>query len=198
MRIFWSGIVMVAIGMLGATMVMATEPGETLEVEISPEGVGTVRATINLPANRVKVRTVLMDYAHWPELFPRKPTILYVKEHGSHVRVGMTVPAFFLPMTLQLVTETHEPQPFRIVTQMVEGDFERYDWVWELTPLGDGTHSQATLVLNVKPQFWTPDWPLKWILKTDLQEHFELLRKALTFNNPRISEEPPQIGPKKK
>jgi hypothetical protein len=188
-------MVVLLIGVLGFSHIaIAKEQPETLDVEISPEGVGTVRATLNLPANRVRVRSVLMDYANWPKLFPLTPTIHYIKELEGSVRVGMTVPAFFLPMTLRLVTETREPQPFRIVTKMVEGDFEQYDWVWDLTPTSGGTHTQASLTLNVKPQFWTPDWALVWILKTDLQEHFELLRQELNLKDPRHYEEPPHNG----
>ena len=195
MRIWCPGIVVLAIWMMGfAHIAIATEQPETLEVEISADGVGTVLATLILPANRVQVRSVLRDYPNWPKLFPRSPTIHYIKELEGSVRVGMTVPAFFLPMTLRLVTETHEPQPFRIVTRMVDGDFERYDWVWKLTPTRDGTHTQATLTLNVKPQFWTPDWALVLILKTDLKEHFELLRQELNLRDPRHSEEPPHNG----
>jgi hypothetical protein len=180
MRIIWPGIVVLAIGILGFSHIaISEEQSERLDVEISSEGIGTVRATLILPAKRGRVRSVLMDYANWPRLFPRSPTIHYIKKLGDRVRVGMTVPAFLLPVTLRLVTETHEPQPFRIVTQMVEGDFERYDWVWELTPTRGGTHTQATLAFNIKPQVWTPDWALKWILKSDLQEHFDLLRAGV-------------------
>ncbi len=177
MRIFWSGIVVIAIGVLGFSHIaIAQHQSDTFDVEISPEGVGTVRATLILPAERQRVRSVLMDYSNWPKLFSRTPTIHNIKKVEDRVRVDMSVPAFFLPMSLQLVTETHEPQPFRIVTQMVEGDFERYDWVWELSPTQGGTHTFASLTLNVKPQVWTPDWALLWMLESDLQEHFEILR----------------------
>jgi ribosome-associated toxin RatA of RatAB toxin-antitoxin module len=177
MRTFKLGIVVLAIGVLGFSHIAIAENQlETFDVEISPEGVGTVRATLTLPAERERVRSVLMDYPNWPKLFPRTPKIHNIKKVEDRVRVDMSVPAFFLPMTLQLVTETHEPQPFRIVTQMVEGDFERYDWVWELFPTQGGTHTLASLTFNVKPPVWTPDWALLWMLESDLQEHFEILR----------------------
>ncbi len=166
-------------------MAKSQEQTESLDVALSSEGVGTVHANLILPAKRERVRKVLMDYANWPKLFPQQPTIHYIKELEGSVRVGMTVPAFLLPITLKLVTETHEPQPYRIVTQMVEGDFDRYDWVWELSPTPDGTHTQATLRLNVKPQFWTPDWALVWVLESDLKEHFEILRQKLNLKDPR-------------
>lgn len=191
MRICWPGIFVLAFGMLGFSHIaLAKEQSERLDVEISPEGIGTVRATLTLPAERERVRSVLMDYSNWPRLFPRTPTIHYIKKLEDRVRVGMTVPAFLLPVTLRLVTETHETQPFRIVTQMVEGDFERYDWVWELTPTQGGIHTQATLEFNIKPQVWTPDWALKWILKSDLKEHFGRLRaevKAKDAQDPAVS-----------
>jgi len=195
MRIFWSGIVVIAIGVLGVFHIAtAQHQSDTFDVEISPKGIGMVRATLTLPAKRERVRSVLMDYPNWPKLFSRTPTIHNIKKVEDRVRVDMSVPAFFLPMSLQLVTETHEPQPFRIVTQMVEGDFERYDWVWELSPTQGGTHTLASLTFNAKPQVWTPDWALKWILKSDLKEHFELLRQELNLKDPRQSEEPPHDG----
>ena len=96
----------------------------------------------------------------------------------------MSMPAFLVPVTLQLVTETHEPQPFRIVTQMIEGDFDRYDWAWELSSTNGGTHTFATLTLNVKPNIWTPDWAFQLILESDLQEHFEILRATVIDKHP--------------
>ena len=179
-RIGWIGIVSLLIWSLGPSRIaISQEQSESFDVEISSEGVGMVHAILILPAKRERVRSVLTDYSNWPKLFSRTPTIHYIKKLEGSVRVGMTVPAFLLPMTLQLVTETQEPQPFRIVTQMVEGDFEQYEWVWDLSPAGDGTHTQATLRFNIKPQVWTPDWTLKWILKSDMKEHFELLRQEL-------------------
>lgn len=196
MRIWCVGIMVLAIWIWGFPhLATAQEQSESLDVEISSEGVGIVYANLILPAKRELIRRLLMDYPNWPKLFPRTPTIHYIKKLEGSVRVGMTVPAFFLPMTLRLVTETQEPQPFRIVTRMVEGDFERYNWVWELTPIRDGTHTQAILTLNVKPQFWTPDWALEWILKTDLKEHFDRLRQQLNRKDPRHSAEPPPKAP---
>ena len=196
MRIFSFGIVFLTIGILGFTQIaLSQKQPESLDVEISSKGVGTVRATLILPAPRVRVRRVLMDYANWPKLFPQKPTIHYIKKLKGRVRVGMTLPAFILPITLRLVTETRQPKSFYIVTEMVEGDFDRYDWVWDLTSTDNGLNTQAKLTLNVKPKFWTPDWSLKMILQSDLEEHFKLLRQALTHNDPRQSEEPPQKAP---
>ena len=186
MRTFWLGVLVIASGVLGFPYhLIAQDQSETFDVKISPEGVGTVRATLSLPTERQRVRSVLTDYPNWPKLFPRSPTIHNIQKLEDRVRVDMSMPAFFVPLTLQLVTETHEPQPFRIVTQMVEGDFDRYDWVWELSPTKGGTHTLATLTLNVKPDVWAPDWAFRWILKSDLEEHFEILRAKVIDKDPR-------------
>ena len=191
-KTFGLGSLVIAIGMLGVShLAIAGESVERLDVDISSEGVGTVRAALTLPAQRERVRSVLMDYSNWPKLFPRNPTIHYIKKLEDRVRVGMTLPAYFLPMTLRLVTETHETPPFRIVTEMVEGDFDRYDWVWELSPNQDGTQTLATLSLNVKPQVWTPGWALRWMLQSELQEHFEILRKQVNAKDSQSLEAVP-------
>ncbi len=52
---------------------------------------------------------------------PAPPTTTYA------VLAGL-VSADYLPITLELVTDTVETSPLRLNTTLVKGDFERYDW----------------------------------------------------------------------
>lgn len=185
MRTSWLGVLVFAVGGLGVPhLTIAQDQSDTLDVKISPEGIGTVHATLTLPAARQQVRRVLTNYSNWPNLFPRHPTIHNITRLAGRVRVDMSVPAFFVPVTLHLVTETYESQPFRIVTRIIDGDFDRYEWVWELLPTEGGAHTFATFTFHVKPQIWTPDWFLKWTLETELEEHFAILRAEVIAKHP--------------
>lgn len=148
------------------------------EVSIS-KGVGTVTAELKLPAPPSTTYKVLADYAHWPDLFPRHPVILSTTRDNNRVQVAMQIPAQFIPVNLELVTSTLESPPHRLETTLVKGDFDRYDWTWDLSQSSSDKMTIATLTLVVQPSIWVPEWLLQWLLESEITTHFHLLREQV-------------------
>lgn len=130
----------------------------TQKIVIDDEGVATVSAQLILPVPSSSTYAVLTDYPHWPDLFPRKPMIHGISKIDDLVRVTMHVPAGYLPLNLELVTDTVEPSPLRLNTTLVKGDFERYDWTWDLSQSPSEDSTVAQLLFMVAPSIWVPDW----------------------------------------
>ena len=143
------------------------------------EGVGTITAELKLLAPPSITYEVLADYAHWPDLFPRQPLIQGISRDNNRVQVTMQIPAQYIPFNLELVTNTLESPPHRLETTLVEGDFDRYDWTWDLSQSPSDTITIARLILVVQPSIWVPEWLLRWFLESDLTTHFHLLREQV-------------------
>jgi len=120
------------------------------EVSIS-KGMGTVTAELKLLAPPSTTYQVLADYAHWPDLFPRHPVIQRISRDSNRVQVAMQIPAQYVPVNLELVTSTLESPPHRLETTLVKGDFDRYDWTWDLSQSPSDAMTIAMLTLIVQP-----------------------------------------------
>ena len=83
----------------------------TQAIVIADNGLATVSAQLTLPAPPSTTYAVLTDYLHWPDLFPRKPVIHSISKIDDRVRVTMHIPAGYLPLTLELVTDTVQISP---------------------------------------------------------------------------------------
>ncbi len=168
----------------------------TRNVVIDDEGVATVSAQLILPVPSSTTYAVLTDYPHWPDLFPRKPIIHDVRKIDDRVRVTMHVPADYLPLNLELVTDTVESSPLRLNTRLVKGDFERYDWTWDLSRSPSEDSTVAQLLLRVAPSIWVPDWIFRWLLESELTMHFRLLREQVFARHCALSPDPATCPPR--
>jgi len=148
------------------------------EVSIS-KGLGTVTAELKLLAPPSTTYQVLADYAHWPDLFPRHPVIQRISRDRNRVQVAMQIPAQYVPVNLELVTSTLESPPHKLETTLVKGDFDRYDWTWDLSQSPSDAMTTAMLTLIVQPSIWVPEWLLKWLLESEITTHFHLLREQV-------------------
>ncbi len=160
------------------SVALAEDAWFSQEVRIS-EGVGTITAELKLLAPPSTTYEVLADYAHWPDLFPRQPLIQRISRDSNRVQVAMQIPAQYIPVNLELVTSTLESPPHRLETTLVKGDFDRYDWTWDLSQSPSDTITIARLILVVQPSIWVPEWLLRWFLESDLTTHFHLLREQV-------------------
>lgn len=167
----------------------------THTIVIDDEGLATVNAQLTLPAPPATTYAVLADYPQWPGLFPGKPVIHGIRRIEDRVRVTMHIPAGYLPFTLELVTDTVETPPLRLNTTLVGGDFERYDWTWDLRQSSD-ERTVAQLLLLVRPSMWIPNWLLQWLLEAELTTHFRLLREQVLARHRALSPIP-TISPSK-
>ena len=148
------------------------------KVSIS-KGLGTVTAELKLLAPPSTTYQVLSDYAHWPDLFPRHPVIQRISRDRNRVQVAMQIPAQYIPVNLELVTSTLESPPHRLETTLVKGDFDRYDWTWDLSQSPSDAMTIAMLTLIVQPSIWIPEWLLRWFLESEITTHFHLLREQV-------------------
>ena len=160
------------------SLALAEDAWFSHEVSIT-EGVGTVTADLKLPTPPSTTYEVLADYAHWPDLFPRQPVIQRITRDNSQVQVAMQIPAPYLPFTLELVTSTLESPPHKLETTLVKGDFDRYDWTWDISQSPSDNMTIATLTLVVQPSIWMPEWLFRWFLESELTTHFHLLREQV-------------------
>jgi len=157
-----------------------TRMGEDwITVTIGAHKQAEVKMATTFSASPLLVFDVLTDYPHWPNLFPTPPHIDHIKREEGYVIVDMAIPMSFLPMQLRLVTATKETRPSQVKTQLVRGDFERYDWTWKFLPATIPGQTKAFLILHVQPKIWIPDWLFRWVLKSNLEQHVALLRKAV-------------------
>ena len=165
----------------------AADESPNLDVHIEGEGVALIHAQVKLPAPPDLAFTVLTDYTNWPRLFPEGIEV-QVERQSEHVVVTeMTIPHKVLPSTTRLKTESTETAPHKLVTKLIEGDYLQYDQVWQLTPIQEGAFTSATLNLKVQPAGWivklVPAFLYRWVIKVDLQEHFQKLQRLILLRN---------------
>jgi len=177
-----SFILLIVLSFLSLTSppgIHARETWFTYDVAIANDSLATLTAEVNLAAPPEIVYAVLTDYPNWPTLFAQRPRLNSIERNNTHVRVDMTLTVSFLPVGLTLITDTREIPATNVVTTLVQGNFEEYDWVWALRPSQDAQHTKATVVVHVQPTIWIPDLVLEWLLTSGLTDHFHRLRDAV-------------------
>ncbi len=161
----------------------AGEPWVTHTIVIDDGGMATVSAQLHLPVPPAITYAVLTDYPHWPDLFPRHPFVKSIRNIAGRTRVAMRIPVTYLPLSLDLVTDTVETPPVRLNTTLVEGDFERYDWTWDLSQSPSDTLTTAQFLMTIHPAIQVPDWIMRWWLDSELTAHFQLLREQVMVHH---------------
>ena len=159
-----------------ATPARASSPLPLLNIIVDSGGVAHVRAMLDLPASPGVVRGILIDYSHWPMLFPQGLRVAAIKQEPDGVQTDLYLPRYFLPGEFHLVTLTRETAPGRLETSLIEGDFLRYQRVWSLTPGERNDETHAALEMDVQPKTWMPNWIFTILLRHELAEHFDKLR----------------------
>ena len=165
----------------------AQDPTQHITIEFDEGNLAHVEANLEIGSSQETIYNLLTNYQNWPKLFPNHPRINDIQRKEGHVIVDMSLPVPFLPMDLQLTTATRETKPITIHTHILQGDFEEYNWIWNLTSVKEGTHTLATLTMTVQPNIWIPEWVFRWYLRSNLEQHFDNLRNqshSLTTNFP--------------
>ena len=160
-------------------LIQAKETWFSSEVRVSEDNLATLTADLMLAAPPETVYAVLSDYPNWPDLFAQRPRIHSIERLSNQVRVDMTLRVSFLPIGLELVTDTREIPTSVLKTMLVQGDFEQYDWVWTFRPLQNAEHTKASVVVHVQPSIWIPHWLMEWVVTSGFTDHFHKLREAV-------------------
>ena len=163
--------------------ILAADDSHTLDIQIEGEGVAIVHALIHFPFQPDVVFAVLTDYPNWPVLFPYDVEMKIEKFPHDTVVTDLTIPHKILSWTTRLKVKSRETPPHKLETTLVDGDFLQYEQVWQLTPMREGQNTRGELNLRLQPEGWimklVPDFLYKWLLRGDLEEHFEKLQRQL-------------------
>ena len=166
---------------------VAADSHASLDVQIEGEGVAIIHAHVKLPGPPDLIFTILTDYTNWPRLFPEGLEI-QVERPSEHVVITeMMIPHKVLPSTIRLKTKSIETPYHKLKTKLLDGDYLQYDQVWNLTPLEKENATHAALNLTVQPAGWivklVPAFLYRWLIKVDLEDHFEKLRRQVLLKN---------------
>jgi ribosome-associated toxin RatA of RatAB toxin-antitoxin module len=165
--------------MMGSGALAAADADE-LEVQAEPGG--GVRATARplFPAKPEIIQKLLVDYAHWPELFDVRMRVAKLSIQEGVATIDLRIDHPMMPGERRLVTESRVLPNGGLVTDLKDGDFKRYHRVWKLQSAQDGNHTRADFELTVEPDSLAPDWMVAMIVRQELTTHFRIVKqKAL-------------------
>jgi ribosome-associated toxin RatA of RatAB toxin-antitoxin module len=113
--------------------------GEVLTTPVrNVEGLPGVRAMFTVTASRQRIWSVLVDYRHFPQIFPALNKLRVLSQDAQGARVEYWANAAFL--RLHYVLYRHYIEPGRRLTwSRVAGDLKRIEGFWEIrdTPRPD-------------------------------------------------------------
>ncbi len=180
-------VLFLSLALIESRQIFAADDAQTLEIQIKGDGIAIVEASLELPVPPDVVFAVFTDYPNWPILFPHGVEIRIEKFPDDSVVTDMTIPHTILSWTTHLKAKSRETPPHKLETTLVDGDFHQYDQVWQLTPIQDGKYTRAELHLTFQPKGWmmklVPEFLYKWLLRGDLEAHFEKLRQQVRLRN---------------
>jgi len=164
---------------IGTLAGAAEGPATVLEIRDDPAGGKKAVAMLRIAAHPEAVRAVLNDFMRWPELFAGRFELVKLDRQEGRVVTHLHIKRAPLPGYLKMVCETRDMPNGEIVTSLIEGDFRRYLRRWRLVAEENGAavHTRAEMELSVDPDTWTPGWLFATVLRSDLEEHFVILRE---------------------
>jgi ribosome-associated toxin RatA of RatAB toxin-antitoxin module len=103
-----------------------------------PDGIPGLRASFTVVAPRERIWTVLLDYAHFPKIFPDIHDMRVLTNDQQGARVEYWVHAFVSKYHYVLYRRYDEPGR-RLTWTRVAGDLKRIEGSWEIheTPRSD-------------------------------------------------------------
>jgi ribosome-associated toxin RatA of RatAB toxin-antitoxin module len=166
------------IAVLGSWALAAADV-DGLEVRAEPGG--GVRATAHplFPAKPEVIQALLVDYAHWPELFEVQMKVVTVNIQDEVATVDLRIDHPVMPGERRLVTESRTLPNGGLITDLKGGDFKRYHRVWKLQPAGGGNHTRADFELTVEPDSFAPDWLVAMVVRQELATHFRIVKQKV-------------------
>ncbi len=163
--------------------IFAADDFQTLDIQIREDNIALVEARVEFQVPPEVVFTVLTDYPNWPVLFSYGVEVQVEKFPDDSVIIDLTIPHKVLSWTTRLKVKSRETPPHKLETTLVDGDFLQYEQVWQLTPMQDGKYTRGELTLVLQPKGWimklVPDFLYKWLLRGDLEAHFEKFQKQV-------------------
>jgi hypothetical protein len=176
----WRAMIVVGCLLLGwSGWSRAAEP-VALDVRTEPTGGVRATATILFPVEPAIIQRLLIDYAHWPELFEVRMRMAEILEQDGKVFTDIRIDHALLPGEQRLLSETRTLPTGGILTELKGGDFKQYHRFWKLAPVDGGAQTKAEFELLVEIDTIVPDWMVAVAMRRDLETHFRIIReKAL-------------------
>ena len=156
----------------------------TLDIQTLDDGMAEVQAKGIFFAQPETVFEVLTSYDNWPTLFPTGFTIDVNRcPSGCSVVAEMIIPHGLVPLTTQLRVQSFEQRPKTLTLKLIDGDYLQYHLTWSFSEIPDRQHTLAQLYFIVQPKAgiakWTPSFVYRWLLQTELEDHFERIQQQV-------------------
>jgi hypothetical protein len=176
----WRAMIVLSCLVLGWSGWSDAAESVLLDVRTEPTGGVRATATILFPVEPAIIRRILIDYAHWPELFEVQMRMAEIREENGKVFTDIRIGHALLPGERRLLSETRTLPTGEFVTDLKGGDFKQYHRVWKLIPVDNEIHTKAEFDLVVEVDTIAPDWIVAIAMRRELDKHFQIMKeKAL-------------------
>ncbi len=163
------------------------EQGEVVVKRLTPtddSGV-SARAYGVVDAPPAEVFPVVRDCAYFHEFMPRTKNSKLVSQEGPvaicEVEISMPFPISNLVATTRSTNKELPGGGFERRWSLVEGDYNRNNGAWEVTPWGaDGKKTLLVYWLDVDPKVMVPDAIIRRAQTGSLPDVFEAVRKRVS------------------
>ena len=174
---------------INLSQVFATSHTSTLDIQLQGEGIAIIHALVDLPRQPEIVFDVLTDYDRWPTLFSEGVQVKVERHSDQWVVTDLIIPHGIIPWETRLKAKSKATQPEKLETVLIDGDFLQYAQVWQLRSVQEGTRTHAELNLTLQPKGWImkwiPDFLYRWIVKGELEDHFDKLFREVVRRSRR-------------
>lgn len=150
---------------------------EFLDVRTDPAGGVMARARVLFPARPEVVRSLLTDFARWPDLFEVRMRVVDLQVKDGVATTDLRIEHALLPGERRLVTASRMTDDQGLVTDLVAGDFTRYHRVWKLSPASGARETAAEFELRVAIDSIVPDWLVAMATRRELEAHFRIVKE---------------------
>ena len=135
------------------------------------------RARVLFPARPEVVRSLLTDFARWPDLFEVRMRVVDLQVKDGVATTDLRIEHALLPGERRLVTASRMTDDQGLVTDLVAGDFTRYHRVWKLSPASGARETAAEFELRVAIDSIVPDWLVAMATRRELEAHFRIVKE---------------------
>lgn len=173
-------LLVVALGLMGATLAAATAPGDAPVISVREEGGAyVVSAQFRVAESAAVVRAVLTDYEQVPRFMPGVRTSRVLERGEGRARIEQEAVSKFMLFSkrVHLVLDiAEEPEVIRF-RDACGKSFRSYEGTWTIAARSD--HTQVDYGLTAMPAFEVPGFVLRRLLDRDARAMIEGLRTEM-------------------
>jgi ribosome-associated toxin RatA of RatAB toxin-antitoxin module len=151
------------------------------------DGVTGVTGHIFIAASPKKVWEVLTDYSNHKNYIPKLIVSDLISDNGVETVIFQTARSriFIFQKTVNLTVKVHGEYLKHLYFQQISGDFKVYHGEWILEEYLHGQGTFITYKSEVKPDFFAPQFVVKYVQKHDFPAALLAMKKrAESTSNP--------------